>query len=652
MEEKKNYIINDIAKDLYQLDSELVLKQIRNETDLSENAIQKKRLGREKDLKELYVPAEKKNKVNINSIYTTMQTLMSVFYTDRMEVTFQPRKITSLDKAESWNRLAEFDYSEMNLEEVDYQWNWDRFFFWVGIKLLDWWNWFTNTPQASVITPLAWLPDPKWGFTIKSHRFSWFQVQDTLINLKKSWKYNNVDLINWAPFDRQEEIQRAYTEWRDLNTQGVETIDNAKYSIQHHYTIIKWAKYLVTTANQNSLIIRIYKLPAITKEEKDNPLCIPFPIALKYYSPVKWDSYGISVPDLMRDKQRAESRLFNLALMKETRNTLWDDIFYNPQKIGNSKMLTTPTVEPKAIPLKIRWDESIANAVYRIPKETQANNAFNVWSQLQFQNSLSTGLDANSLWIQGWANQTATEAQITQKNANLRFVLWTKIGKLWDAFFWELYVRSYLHHLPKKSTKYIYVTRAFGTQYYDINRENLETNDIIDIKIVSTAEKEAILNSQKADFYAISPQILADPTTPEISKRWIKRKMLRLSKLSEEEINIMVPKTVDELLAEEDVEQLNLGNEIQPPVQWQDHLTYIYAYYSANDSIEKYAAIDERMQKYIEEGWDLVKMQQAQAMQGWNTMWNIAASNASQQNAALINEWLNWVSWNINAAWL
>jgi hypothetical protein len=54
------------------------------------------------------------------------------------------------------------------------------------------------------------------------------------------------------------------------------------------------------------------------------------------------------------------------------------------------------------------------------------------------------------------------------------------------------------------------------------------SNEQIDLSIVSTAERESLQSKQKADFYAIAPQLLANPSTPEISKRWIRRHMLRL----------------------------------------------------------------------------------------------------------------------------
>lgn len=642
-----NNKIKDLAKPFW-LDESNVLVQIRKEYSQGLDSITTKRKLRENDIKE-YVPTTKKDKVSINSIYTTIQTLMSVYYTDKMLVNFSGRKETNRAQAENLNRVAQFDYDEMDLESLDYQWNFDAFFFWVWLKLIDGWNSVTNTPIARVHTPLSWIPDPRGWFTMDTHRWAWFEAEDTLWNLKANANYFNTELVNSANAWEQEQIRAAYTVWRSINDQWYEQVENKKYEIYHHYTIIDWFKYLVTTANSNTLIIRMLKLKPITKEEKANPLKVPFPIALKYYSPIKGDPFGISVPDLLRDKQKAESKLFNLAIQKETRITLWDDIFYDPKKIGNVKSLTTPTVNPKAIPVKIREWDNISSTVFRMPKETQPNSAFNANWQIQFQNSLSTWLDANSLGIQSWTQQTATEAQLTQKNANLRFVLWTKVQKWWEATFWQLWKRTYAFNLSPRSKKILYIAKAFWTQYFEFRKRDFITNESIDIKIVSTAEKESLQNAQKADFYAIAPQFLADPLTPEISKRWIKRKMLRLGWMSEEEINIMQPKSVDELNAELDVELINNNQEPLPIQPWQDHLTYIYAYFSTIDNDKKYQAIENRKTQYITEGGEKAQLEQAQAAwQDW-TLGNIAQSNASQQTSAQVQEWANQPVWNVNA---
>ena len=629
-----------IISNPYKVDEELLVSQIQSEYTSGLESVQAKRKIRENDVKKFYVPTTKKDKVSINSVYTTLQTLMSVYYADRMVVEWIGRKITAMGTANSLNSVAKFDYDEMGLDKLDYKWNWDRFFFGVWIKVLDGWNSVTNTPTASVLSPLSWIPDPRGGFSAETHRWAGFEVESTLANLKANKHYYNTDLINWAAAWLQDEIRQAYQSGRSITDQGFEQVMNKKYSIYHHYTAHEGFKYLVTLANDRTTIIRMVRLEPITKEERLNPLLVPFPIALKYYSPVEGDPYGISVPDLMRDKQMAESHMFNLALIKETRNTLWEDLFFNPKVIKNVKQLTTPTINPKAIPANVRDGDNIANSLFRLPKEQQTNAAFNVGSQLQFQNSLSTGLDSNALWIQSGDVQTATEAQITQKNANLRFILGTKIGKWGEETFWKLWMRSYQFNLKPRSKKAFYISSWFGVKHYEFRKRDFITNEMLDVKIVSTSEKESMMQKQKADFFAIAPQLLADPATSNVSKAFIKRKMLRLSNISEDEIAVMQHKSIEEMAAEVDVELINAWEKPTAPKTWQDHLTFIFAFHQAKDNDIKYDAIRERETLYIEEGQNVPEAPTD------GTLWNIAASNASQQNSARIADDASWVPSN------
>lgn len=624
--EKEN---KTIAEKFYWMDSDIILKQIKDEYKQWYEAISAKRKQREEDIKNKYVPMSSDDKVNIHSIYTSIQTLLSVYYSDKMLIEFAPRKKNLIEKAAQINRLAEFDYNEMWLDKIDYEWTFDAFMLWVWIKIIDWWDNYRQCPIAKIVNPLSWIPDSRGWFDISSHRRAWFEMEMTKIDMNRN-KYQNTELVNCASENVQSEIYQAYQSWRWIISQYVDTTPNKKFPIYNHYTIIEWEKYLVTTANYNTIILRMIKLPYTNKSQKENPSLIMFPIALKYYSPLKGDNFWISIPDLLRDKQSAESKLFNLTLISATRNALWDDKLYNPKKIKNIKDLQKPSVNWKYIPANIREWEDLWSVIMTIPKDNPTQLPFDLQSSLRFQSSLSTWLDSNALWIQWQGNQTATEAQITQKNANLRFILWTNISKWWEDTFWKLWYNSYIFNLKKGSIKNIRISKWFDEKYYEISRDDFITDENVDIKIISTSEKQSLQDKQKADFYAIAPQFLADTTIPQIAKTYIKRKMYRLVGLEEEEIMRLVPKTLDERLAELDVELINNNQATEKPLRWQDHLTFLDILDTADDNKYKAIAISDRKQAYIDE-WQQQIEQLSQEVWWDNTAANIAQSNASSR---------------------
>lgn len=628
-----------VVQNAYGLSEEMVLKQVEGEYNAWRWAVESKRTAKEKDLRDLYVPKTKRNKVNINSVYTTMQTLMSVYYWDRMNVKFEGRTKSSSPYADNLNKMAEFDYDEMNLEEIDYKWNWDRFFFGVGIKVLDGWDSKTQTPIFTNVSPLAWIPDPQWGFTIEDHRWAGFEVENTKENLSKNPAFFNIDLINSEAGERQAEIRQAYTMGRNLVDIDVEDTPNKKYNLYNHYTIIDGFKYLITLANHRSLIVRMIRLEPALKEEKADPTKVMYPIALKYYSPVQGDPFGVSVPDLMRDKQTSQSKLFNLAILKETRNALGEDLFYDQKMIKNVKELTRPSVDPKAIAVNVSDWKALSSAVFRPQKEQNSGSAFNTGSQLEFQNALSTGIDANSLWVGGVSNQTATEAQITQKNANLRFILWTKIGKWWERDAWKLWFRSYVFNLSGNSKKVIRLTQTFGPQFFEFSRKDFPTNEDIDIKIVSTSELETQKAQKKADVFALMPQLLADPTTTTVGKLLIKRQSLELAGYSPDEIKA-ITYNPEEQQAMLDLELLNAWEAPVAPREWQDHLLFMSVYSAAEDNEAKFNAISERHRMWIEE-----KTQPVEG-EGTQTLENIASASGAKRMNNIIQEEANNVPMN------
>jgi len=634
-EEKKTIIVPAAHSE------EDVLKQVKEEHSQGYNAVVSKRKVMAKDLKSYYVPATKKDKVNEHTIYTTMQTYMSVNYTDRAVVEFEERTAANAPFAQNLNRLREFDYVEMEDDKTNFQWIWDAGFHWVGIKLTDWWDDITKTPISRVMSPLSWIPDPQGGVSIDSHRWCGFEAEITKAELNRKGAYVNVELVNSMPWTEQEAIRNAYQDGRDLFDFWVDWKENEKYSIYHHYTRIDWVPYIITTANEHTLIIRMRELKAAFEDEKKDPTRIGFPVALKYVSPLKGDPFGISYPDLLRDKQTANSKLINLTLVSATRNALWDDKLYNPKKIKNVKDLQTPTIGGKYIAANVNEGENLSNALMTVQKENPTKLPFSIEEKLFSLTSLSTGINANTMWIGWMQNMTAAESQSIQKNANLRFVLNSRVGLWWEKDAVRQWIRSYVLHLSASAKKTFKVTSVFGSSYFELGRKDFISSENLVINVRSKSEIEEERNKYKNDLYWLAPQFLADPEVPTVGKLKLKRKMADFGLLSDEEIAELTL-NVDEENAKLDVELMNAWEEPVKLEDNQDHLIYISVYHSADDTPQKWEAISARKQAYLESAKRAAE-QQGQLMAaagqwGGNTQQNIASSNAASRQGAAIQQ--------------
>ena len=212
---------------------------------------------------------------------------------------------------------ANFDYDEMEMEVINYSTQWDRLFFGVGIRQCSEWDENRLTPIARSLSALTWLPDPKGGIDIKSYRWHGFEVEYTRDEMTEEAGFFNLDRLPKTKGQAGDEKDLDYQAYKEA--QGLTVTDyqkagkgNDAYNMVDQLTMLKGddgvtRKYLVTVDEQVSEIYRIEELEPVTKNEKDNPTKVPWPITLNHYMPQREDPFGVSIPDLIEDKQRAKS---------------------------------------------------------------------------------------------------------------------------------------------------------------------------------------------------------------------------------------------------------------------------------------------------------------------------------------------------------
>ena len=118
---------------LYNLKEDEVIKQIADEYEYWFTHIESKRQRRRDDIK-LYVKESQDDVVDVHSIYTAVQTLMSINYLNEIAVEFTKRKNWDEERAINMNTCAKYDYGEMRLSVLDYVWELNRLMTGVGIQ--------------------------------------------------------------------------------------------------------------------------------------------------------------------------------------------------------------------------------------------------------------------------------------------------------------------------------------------------------------------------------------------------------------------------------------------------------------------------------------------------------------------------------------
>lgn len=583
--------------DLYWLNKEDILNQVQQERSLCLNVVNNKReLFRER-FKLLRNQNKVSNKVNINTSSWVIKTLMSISVADELSVTYQGRNFEDEEIAGNKENLAHFDFEEMDLLTMNIQKQFDRFFFWLSIRVFTSWDDNKKVPVPVLMNPLTWYADPypKW-FKGDDFRFHWFDLEISKADLKEENWYFNIDDI-WTYPDEIDKNRDALMDTRFLQRQTDQT-PNKRYSIHHHYTKFNNRWYLASVSDKWQNLIRLEELEAITDLEKKNPNMIPCPIILNYYEPERDNIYGANVMDKIEDKQRADSKLFNAQLYKAIEEAMGWVFLYDTNKIKNINKLAQPSLKRRFIWVNLNWWESINSALSEVPRDRLSVDVEQMRQMLKSEVSQSVNLDSVTQWIRSEQRITARESQTIQRNANINLVLQNTIDSIWEKAFWTYHDRMYRQYFQDTDEKIVRLSNGFWSSVVSFTKEDFITWLDIDVKIVNKSDIEAENEKQKLNIptYEIIAQ---DPNIPTISKVFIRRKILKIQWVPQDEIKIMIPETYEEQIAKQEIKLLNRNMEIDE--NWidptEDQQTYLMVYNRAlnTEAKKKIMKIRERI---------------------------------------------------------
>lgn len=571
-------------------DESELLEQVQGEILYGLDTISEKRTLFRKRLKTYIEPSKDGDKISINVLYATMQLHLALNTSDELTATFKPRGIGDEEYAENLNNLAAFDREEMQLDQIDYQHHWDRGFFGFSVRVLDRWDEETNAPVFTIKDPMSWIPDPS-GSHVDPFRFHYFEELINKECLTPEYgfikgAYEMVESDEGELTDEQRMTRSTF-----LQKQGLANIydntENGYIPVLNGYTTFRGVHYLVTVSRDGLKLLRKQEVKVGIRGKKSK-----YPVVISYFSPLRGDPCGVSICDLVEDKQRNESILMNLRIIDAKFNTLGQTFVYDGRAIKNRNELTAPTTNPKWIAINPDSGVSPANAVYPVPRTSIMADSFNVSQELKAQIQQDTGISANSLGVPGDKSMTLGESQQIQANANVRLGLNIQVASWSEKHFWGLWFDAYREYF--KGNKIIRVVTSFGTNVVEIRPQDLKCSTDPDIYIQYRSQAKALNEQEKAAFMANLPLILQDMTKPQVSKNFAQRKALRLSGMKRDEVFAMVPKTAEEYDAEQAVQLIN--NEQFPASlfdgEQKDWMTYLVVIASAVDNKVKFATIE------------------------------------------------------------
>ena len=519
-------------------------------------------------------------------LFTIFQTVLASLYNDRLIVSFEGREEGDEEVAMNLVPMAEYDYEQMQKAQLDYDWDFNTLFYGRALMLNLEFSRERMCPLPEVIDMLTWLRDPKAKSVngdVRGRgamRFGGREISLYKTDMDKAGIYFGYNELKGSAghdpqslLDNSESARRAQQGFDESNKGEGQLIgDNVEIRALEWFTYWKGKKVLVTLADNRTKVIR-YK-------ELEDQTCWPIDERVCYPMSHDWD--GVSVPDLIEDKQRARAVVQNKAFegIKTGQETVY---LYDANKIKNRGNLQ-PNFN-RHVPV----DGSPSGAVQAIDRQQVKQEVDWILNVLERG---AQGATASPATRQGSSsdNGTATEANLQAQGVDTRYSLTAKIWGWSEKEFWAKWYRLYKRHFEDEiDEKSIRINGALGAKFRKLTRENIvaktDPDIVIESKAISDAQKINDLQKYRLflkDVQATAPQ--------EANTRFALRHIGRLSGFKKDIVDQVLPPSVDEMEAEE--ENVMLDNNVKVDVEvTDDDFVHMEIHNKAADTPAKYAHI-------------------------------------------------------------
>ena len=521
---------------------------------------------------------------NISStlLLTLFDRLMSSLYDDKIQVKFVPSEEIDQKRINSLNILAQSDYREMDKSKLDYDWCWDTLFFGRGYMETLRFDKKSKTLQPHVINPLMFGYDPYFE-NVQEWRYYWKWITKSkweLMKLIKAGVITGVKDVKEIPSGIDAQLW-SWKSRRDLAKKAVEPANDTSggevYQILEYYGYDDEGNKSVYWLDRSfNKILYQDKLDLqdgndiISPDGKVIETNSNWPIVVKEAFREPHSSVVFSVADLLEDKHRAKSVLLNLAFIaaKDRANPIYG---YNPDKVRDVTQFFSRQInqhipmddETAAWPLNTQ-DPMSAGLVQFISLLTGEAN-----------DPVGTGLTAQPVSKQG--ADTATEAAITQQMNDMAQSLQSKVMQFGEAEFWEHWLARYKRYSKEGDTKMAAVVGVKGTTFEKVDLGDFKSKSMPGVLIYSAKEAEYKELVLRRDLMTLYPQLM-QTLDPDGMRNFNKHVFFPKFLSDPSLIDVMMPKTLDEIKAEDENDQL-AKNKMPKVLDTDNHTTHIYTHY-------------------------------------------------------------------------
>lgn len=511
---------------------------------------------------------------------TLFDRVMAGVYDDKIQVKFLPSQGITQDQINAYNLLAQSDYQEMQKAKLDYDWCWDTLFFGRGYMETIRFDMKKKIMQPHVINPLNFGYDPYFELP-QDWRYYWKWItksKNELIKLKKGNALKKDIRIEDLPSGIDPYLWDYKTK-RDQAREGIEPsiqpVNTDVYQILEFYGHDEDGNKTVYWTDKNFVhILYEKKLDLKDGEEiimpdgKSVSMDSKWPIVVKEAFRIPHSSIPISVADLLEDKHRAKSVLLNLAYIaaKDQANPLYG---YNPDKVRDVAQFFSRQIN-QHIPMD---DETAAWPLNKASTMSPELMSFITMLTQEANEPIGTG---QALQPQSGGKETATEVAIDQQLNDLAQSLQSKVMQFGESEFWSHWFHRYAKNADELKEKTANIIGVKGVDSQIISLKTFRADFPPGVMVYSAKEAEYKDLVKRRDYMELYPNLMQS-LDPDGLRNFNKHVFFPLFLQDPSLIDIMFPKTLDEIKAEGENEQLQ-KEEMPEVAETDDHTTHIYTH--------------------------------------------------------------------------
>lgn len=512
-------------------------------------------------------------------LLTLFNRTMSNLYDDKIQVKFVPSEEIEQKQIQSLNILAQNDYQQMNMKQLDYDWTWDTLFFGRGYMETLRFDTKRKIMQPHVINPLSFGYDPFFD-NPQDWRYYWKWITKSGVEVNQLIKAGIIKNITNAtqlpsgidPFLWNYKIIRERAKF--VTPQSADSYQGDIYQILEFFGYNDKGDKCVYWVDRDFSKVLYYEV--LDLKDGDDIIgpgnqvvktTSKWPIVVKEAFREPHASVVFSVADLLEDKHRARSVLLNLAFLaaKDKANPLYQ---YNPDKVRDVTQLFN-----RQISQHIPVDDTTGGAIAPLNTDSAMDPSLQAFMQMLNQEASDpVGANMNPPQHRN-GKETATQAAIQQQLSDLAQSLQSKILQFGVEEFWSAWYQRYKRYTKAGDEKIATIVGVKGVTFEKIDLSGIQTMYPPGVLVYSAKEAEYKDLVERRDLMEMYPAFQTS-MTPDGLRNFNKFVFFPKFLNDPATIDVLFPDTLDELKAQDENENINKDKmpQVAPTDNHEQHL--------------------------------------------------------------------------------